>query len=221
MAFLIDRVLDPPTVDAIVEVLEDPAILDDGKKTAGRSAREVKDNQQARADAPQVVTAVNLVQDALRKHPVFRTAALPLRFAKTMFSRYAPGMQYGPHVDDAFIGGTRTDLSFTLSLSAPDQYEGGELVLKRHDGDEQVKPPRGAVYLYPSNSLHYVAPVTHGVRLAAVGWVQSRVRRDDQREMLFDLARALEFLPRTEEHRETRLLLLKTRNNLLRLWASA
>ena len=136
-----------------------------------------------------------------------------------MVNRYDEGMTYGAHVDDAFIGGTRTDLSFTLFLSHPDTYDGGELIVQRDDGDEAVKLPQGSLYLYPSDSIHYVAPVTRGSRLAAVGWIQSKVRQQEQRQILFDLSSALKQLPITEANHSARLKLLKVHNNLLRRWA--
>ena len=127
-------------------------------------------------------------------------------------------MQYGRHVDEAYIQGIRTDLSFTLFLNEPSSYEGGELVISRPDGDEEMKAQKGALYLYPSSSVHYVKPVTKGVRLVAVGWVQSRVRLDEKREILFDLSKALKQLPSEAPDNELKLLLLRTRNHLLRLW---
>ena len=145
-------------------------------------------------------------------------AALPQKFAKILISRYTPGMHYGAHIDDPVIAGTRTDLSFTLFLSDPESYQGGELILKKHDGDELVKLQKGALCLYPSTSLHHVAEVTSGTRLAAVGWVQSRVRLGDQREILFDLQKALNDIPDTPENHPARLSLLKAKSNLMRLW---
>ncbi len=219
MQIFLDNVLDVHSTKAVTDALADERLFEDGKRTAGRTAKRVKSNLQARPDAPEVRGAVKLVQKALLAHPVFRAAALPEKFAKIMFSRYGPGMRYGAHVDDPIIAGTRTDLSFTLFLSEPDSYEGGELVLTKHDGDEAVKLPMGALSLYPSTSLHHVAEVTSGIRLAAVGWVQSRVRLAEHREVLFDLHRALVQLPDTPENQEARLNILKAKSNIMRLWA--
>ncbi|MEO1335249.1 MAG: Fe2+-dependent dioxygenase, partial [Myxococcota bacterium] len=160
-----------------------------------------------------------LLEKALLKNADFKAVALPEKIVRLSFSRYTEGMRYGAHVDDAFIGGRRTDLSFTLFLSEPESYGGGELVIQRYDGDEQIKLPKGSLYLYPSDSLHYVAPVEFGTRLAAVGWVHSRVRMDEQRAVLFDLDRALRRLPRNDETHDIRLTLLRARNSLLRMWA--
>ena len=218
MPYLIDQAVDAFTIDAIVEQLEQEAVLEDGKRTAGGLAKSVKDNQQAKSELPAIAAARKLIEQSLRKNEVFRAAALPLRFAKIILSRYEEGMQYGRHVDEAYIQGIRTDLSFTLFLNEPSSYEGGELVISRPDGDEEMKAQKGVLYLYPSSSVHYVKPVTKGVRLVAVGWVQSRVRLDEKREILFDLSKALKQLPSEAPDNELKLLLLRTRNHLLRLW---
>ena len=219
MAFFIDNALDRHTLDAVVETLQDPALFEDGSKTAKGAARAVKNNEQARSDIDVIRGAQKIVQKALLNHPDLKAAALPLKIARLTFSRYTAGMQYGAHVDDPFIHGARTDLSFTLFLSAPDTYVGGDLVVIQNDGEETVKLPQGSLYLYPSSSLHYVAPVETGVRLAAVGWIQSRVRLDEHRSILFDLYQAIQRLPNTDEFRDTRLKLLRARNSLVRLWA--
>lgn len=219
MAIFIENVLDVHSIEAIIDTLDSQEVFEDGKKTAGATAKTVKANLQAKPENTEVVGARKMVEQAVLANPIFTSAALPLKLAKVMFSRYDPGMTYGAHVDEAFIAGTRTDLSFTLFLSDPETYTGGELVVKRHDGDEQIKLPQGSLYLYPSTSLHYVAPVTSGARLVAVGWAQSRVRLAEHREILFDLASALRQLPRSEENAEARLQILKTQSNLMRLWA--
>ena len=219
MQIFLDNVLDVHTINALANTLADPRLFEDGKRTAGRTAKRVKSNLQARPDAPEVKGATKLVEKSLLAHPVFRAAALPAKFAKIMFSRYTPGMRYGTHVDDPFIAGTRTDLSFTLFLSDPESYEGGELILNKHDGDEPIKLPKGALALYPSTSLHHVAEVTAGSRLAAVGWVQSRVRSAEHREILFDLHHALAQLPGNAANQDARLSLLKAKSNMMRLWA--
>ncbi len=218
MQIFLDKVLDTPTLHAITEQLADDTLFEAGTVTAGRTARQVKNNQQARAVATEVRGAARLVEKALFAHPVFNAAAQPQKLAKILFSRYRPGMCYGTHVDDPYIADTRTDLSFTLFLSDPADYDGGELVIQRHDGDEPVKLAAGGLVLYPSSSLHQVTEVTRGERFAAVGWIQSRVRLAEQRETLFDLYNALAQLPDTKENQPARLSLLKVRGNLMRLW---
>jgi len=218
MSILVNNVLDVHTTEAIRSVLEDVSLFQDGSKTAGKTARKVKHNLQANPRATNIIGAAKKVEQALSSNPSIKRAAQPARFAKVMFSRYEPGMNYGAHVDDAIIAGTRTDLSFTLFISEPDSYEGGELVLRKSDGEDSIKLPSGSLFLYPSNSIHYVAPVTSGVRLAAVGWIQSKIKLAEHREILFDLSNALLQLPETNENHELRLSLLKVKNNLMRLW---
>lgn len=219
MALFIDDIIDIHTLNAITEVLDDKQLFENGKRTASGSAKSVKNNMQA-LNSGSVSGALKLLEKALLENSALRNAAIPETFVKIMFNRYDSGMSYGAHVDEAFIAGARTDLSFTLFLSDPNSYEGGELVIKRDDGDEQVKLPKGSLYLYPSNTIHYVAPVTSGSRLSAVGWIQSKVRLQEQRQVLFDLSTALNALPSgsTAEH-DTRLTLQNVRNNLLRMWA--
>ena len=135
-----------------------------------------------------------------------------------MFSAYEPGMRYGSHVDDALMQGMRTDVSFTLFLSDPDSYDGGELVIESASGEDAMKLPAGSLVAYPSTALHHVAAVTRGTRLAAVGWARSYVRDGAQREMLFDLdtARRQIFAEggKTPEYD----LVSKSLANLLRMW---
>jgi len=219
MPILVENVLDVYTLDAISSTLKDDSLFEDGKKTAGKSARRVKNNLQARPDALEVKGAAKMVEQSLNQHPIIRNAALPAKFAKIMFNRYNPGMTYGAHIDDAIINNTRTDLSFTLFLSDPESYEGGELTLQQHDGNDQIKLPAGSLYLYPSNTLHYVEPVRAGSRLAAVGWIQSRIRLEEQRSILFDLYTSLKQLEDKDENKAARLNLLKVQSNLIRLWA--
>ncbi len=191
----------------------------DGRATAGWHARLVKDNEQARRDDPEARRVLDFVRGRLLEHPVFVAAARPKAFAGLLIGRYRPGMRYGRHVDDALMGGVRTDLSFTLFLSEPDSYEGGALVIEDPEGEVEIRLPAGSLYLYPSTTLHRVDPVTRGERLAVVGWVRSFVRDSLAREILFDLetARRLEF----ERNGKSEVfdLLSKSLANLLRRWA--
>lgn len=218
MAILVDNLLDVHSVKAVLDSMTDELFLDGGR-TAGKTARAVKKNLQADPKASSVVAAARLVEGALRKHPLVVNAAHPDKLSNIIISRYDAGMTYGSHVDNAFIQGTRTDLSFTLFLSDPADYDGGELVLQKHDGDDVIKLPQGSVYIYPSHEIHYVAPVTRGVRYAAVGWIQSRVKSDEHRTVLFDLYLALQQMADNEENKQARLQILKVRNNLMRMWA--
>src|SRR5262249_4486752 len=148
-----------------------------GKRTAGAAARGVKENLQADGANPRVRALARFVVEALERHPLFSIAARPARLTPVMFSRYEPGMTYGAHTDDALMGAgegrLRTDLAFTLFLAERSSYEGGALVVESALGEQEVALEAGDAVLYPAGSIHRVAPVTSGARLAAVGWVQS------------------------------------------------
>jgi PKHD-type hydroxylase len=208
-------VLSSAEVSAIVETLKESAFTS-GKSTAGGHAQAVKDNEQAQERAVRPV--LTKVEQTLEAHPVFKAAARPRRFVKTMISRYRKGMEYGLHVDEPMMNGVRTDLSFTLFLSKPEDCDGGELVIEGHDGDRAFKLPAGSLILYPSSTLHRVAPVKSGERLAVVGWVRSLIRNNEDRELLFDLETALAELRRQAADRAILDALYKVRANLLRKW---
>lgn len=195
------------------------ADFSDGARTAGWNARPVKHNLQATHDA-----AAQLVQQALNRHPLFRTAVFPSRLRAPLFSRYLPGMSYGTHIDNPLMGTTtplRADLAVTLFLSEPADYEGGELVLDTHSGTQAYKLEAGQALVYPATTLHRVAEVTRGERLAAVLWVQSLVRDAAQREILFDVDTVRRSLWQQAGEVSTPEfeLLSKTHANLLRAWA--
>lgn len=189
----------------------------DGRRTAGWAAAGVKDNQQA-LGSPALEALTESLVDRLKSHPVFELAVRPKRFINATFSRYVTGSAYGTHVDNAIMQGERTDVSFTLFLSDPDHYDGGELVIETASGEEEIKLDAGSIFAYPSTTLHRVNPVTRGERLAMVGWVRSYVRDAARRELLFDLETArrgvFDRLGKTPEFD----LLSKTSANLLRLW---
>lgn len=190
-----------------------------GKRTAGGAARGVKENLQADANDPRVQALERFVAEALTRHPLFAIAARPAKLSRVMFSRYEPGMTYGAHTDDALMGDVRTDLAFTLFLSDRKAYEGGALVIESTLGEQEVALEAGDAILYPAGSIHRVAPVTRGARLAAVGWVQSLVADQAQRETLFDLSVARTRLAQANAPRDELLLLDKSISNLLRMWA--
>jgi len=194
-----------------------------GKRTAGAAARGVKENLQADGADPRVKELERFVAGALRRHPLFEIAARPARLSRLLFSRYEPGMTYGAHTDDALMGTgddkLRTDLAFTIFLADRNSYEGGELVVASALGEQAIGLDAGDAILYPAGSIHHVAPVTRGVRLAAVGWVQSRVPDGAQRETLFDLSVARARLADAGAARDELLRLDKSISNLLRMWA--
>jgi PKHD-type hydroxylase len=189
----------------------------DGKATAGWSARLVKSNLQA-SRGPELERVRGLVDTRLREHPVFALAVRPKTILGPMFSRYEPGHAYGAHVDDALMGGVRTDVSFTLFLAEPDSYDGGELVIDTAAGEEAFKLSAGSVVAYPASTLHRVMPVTRGARLAAVGWVRSFVRDPARRELLFDLETARRRLFDRDGKSAESDLLAKCAANLVRMW---
>ena len=189
----------------------------DGATTAGWSARLVKSNLQA-GDSPHIARLRGFVEERLRGNPVFALSTRPKVVIGPLFSRYQPGHTYGTHVDDALIGGVRTDASFTLFLADPDTYEGGELIIETTSGEESFKLPAGSLVTYPATTLHRVAPVTRGERLGAAGWVRSYVRDPAQRELLFELETARRRLFDQHGKTEEGDLLAKCAANLMRLW---
>lgn len=183
----------------------------------------MKENLQARGDDPRTQALERFVGAALERHPLFAIAARPHRLSRLLFSRYEPPMAYGAHTDDALMEGgggrLRTDLAFTLFLSDAAAYEGGALVVESPLGEQAIKLEAGDAILYAAGSIHRVAPLTHGVRLACVGWIQSLVIDAAQREILFDLSLARSRLAEAGAAREDLLRLDKAISNLLRLWA--
>jgi PKHD-type hydroxylase len=185
----------------------------DGLITAGPAASRVKRNLQLEPGTPDALELGEIVKKALLGNDKFPPLALPRRLTPALFSRYENGMEYGSHTDDAVRSrdGLRTDLAGTLFLSEPDTYEGGELIVNNN----AVKPPAGDLVLYPATTVHRVAPVTRGVRLAAVFWVQSLVRSQEQRELLLTLHSAL---ARLGDH-PAAVSVEAVQQNLLRMWA--
>lgn len=213
----IDDLFAAEELAAIQDVLADPALYEDGRLTAGWHARAVKQNLQARAGAL-ADGVLAKIEAALMKHEVFVAAVRPKRLVKLLISRYGSGMTYGTHVDDALMDGQRTDISFTLFLSDPRSYEGGELVIEDGYQERRVKLEAGQLILYPSTSLHRVEGVTDGIRMATVGWARSYIRQSEQREILFDLETSLRQVHEVEGKSPLFDRLVKTRTNLLRFW---
>jgi len=214
----IHRVLDASQLAGLTPLLE-AGTYRDGRETAGWHARLAKDNQQADPNDAGLRAAAELVGERLLQHELFALAVRPKRLAPVMISRYAAGKSYGSHTDDAMMGGLRSDVSFTVFLSGTSDYEGGELVLERPEGEQSFKLEAGDAVVYPSTSLHRVNRVESGTRLVAVGWAQSLVRRADQRELLFDLDTARRSLFAREGKSAEFDLLSKCVSNLLRDWA--
>jgi len=197
----------------------------DGRVTAGHRSEQIKNNLQVPEGHPVARRLGGIILTELERNPLFLSAALPLKIVPPLFNSYKGGQTYGAHVDGAIrpVTGTphrvRTDLSASLFLSAPDDYEGGELVIADTFGTHRVRLPAGDLILYPGTSLHRVEPVTHGIRLASFFWIESMVRDDGQRQLLFDLDTAIQQLAATVPENPAVDQLLNVYNNLLRQWA--
>jgi PKHD-type hydroxylase len=198
------------------------AVFEDGKKTAGWAARQVKHNLQLSKSDKVHSDVSELALNAIARNEVVQAAALPRTYRPPLISRYETGMSYGRHVDDAIMGSppVRADLSYTLFLSEPEDYQGGELILELTEGDHSYKLAAGSLLLYPSTTLHRVAEVTAGIRLVVVGWIQSLCADPRLREVLFDLYRARRILFERDGKSEVVDLLSKTQSNLLRSFAN-
>lgn len=220
MIVCIENVLDVSAVAACRKTAAE-ADYRDGKETAGWAARLVKNNLQMRPGAPGYRRIAERVEAALRASEVFMAAALPRILPAPLISRSEAGMGYGPHVDDALMGepAVRTDLSYTLFLSEPEEYEGGELILESSAGEQPYKLAGGSLVLYPATYLHRVASVRSGTRLVVAGWVQSYVRDAAHRELLFELQRARRGVFAKLGKCEEFDLLSRTSHNLLRTWS--
>lgn len=224
MLLPIANVLTPEKVAQARKTL-DAANWVDGKVTAGRQSAMTKDNMQLPEDAPEARQLGDMILDALGKNALFVSAALPLRVFPPLFNRYQGGQAFGTHVDNAIrqVTGTphriRTDLSATLFLAAPEEYDGGELVVEDTYGVQNVKLPAGHMVLYPATSLHHVRPVTRGARIASFFWIQSMVRDDGQRTLLFDLDLSIQKLNNEQRNSDVSVQLTGVYHNLLRRWA--
>lgn len=217
MDYQIIPALEPAQVGHVLQVLNSHPFVD-GKATASGIARDVKDNLQAERAGDSLTALDTLITDALYANPLFQAFAFPRRVRPPIYSRYEPGMNYGAHVDGAIMNDhghlLRADLSVTLFLSEPDTYDGGELVIELSSGEEEIKLAAGEAVVYSSDTIHRVAPVTRGVRMVAVTWVQTAVHDARIRTLLFDLYRVIQ---QVESKEDPRLLLSKTYNNLLRM----
>ncbi|HJQ40284.1 MAG TPA: Fe2+-dependent dioxygenase [Thermoanaerobaculia bacterium] len=197
----------------------------DGRVTAGHQSSRAKDNEQLPENHPVAREVGESIVTALARNPLFRSAALPLHVFPPLFNRYQGGQSFGSHVDNAVrqVAGTahqlRTDLSATLFLSEPDEYDGGELTVEDTFGVQSVKLAAGNMILYPASSLHHVRPVTRGARVSSFFWIQSMVRDDGERTLLFDLDLSIQRLGADHPDHASVLQLTGVYHNLLRRWA--
>jgi PKHD-type hydroxylase len=197
----------------------------DGRVTAGHQSARAKDNMQVPEDHPAARQVGDQIVQALQRNALFISAALPLRVFPPLFNLYSGGQSFGSHVDNAIrhVTGTghriRTDLSATLFFTGPDEYDGGELMIEDTYGVHAVKLPVGHLVLYPSTSLHHVRPVTGGARICSFFWIQSMVRDDGLRTLLFDLDSAIQRINRDVPDHPCAVQLTGVYHNLLRRWA--
>jgi PKHD-type hydroxylase len=219
-----------PDVLTAEQVTQARQILDraewvDGRVTAGPQSARTKDNQQLPEDSAAARELGQMILSALQRNPLFITAALPLQVFPPLFNRYQGGQSFGTHVDNAIrqIPGTphriRTDLSATLFFSGPEDYDGGELVVEDTYGVHSVKLPPGHLVLYPSTSLHHVRPVTRGARICSFFWIQSMIRDDGARTLLFDLDASIQSISRDLPDHPSAVQLTGIYHNLVRRWA--
>lgn len=223
-------VLEIPNVLSAEQVKEARRVLDaadwvDGRVTAGHQGAKVKDNLQIPAEHPAARQVGQLILQALAQNPLFLSSALPLHILPPMFNRYSGGQQFGTHVDGSIrqIPGTnqriRTDLSCTLFLAGPEEYDGGELIIEDTYGTKGVKLAAGNMILYPASSLHHVRPVTRGTRLCSFFWIQSMIRDDGRRSLLFDLDVGIQRIGADHPNHPSTVQLAGVYHNLLRQWA--
>ncbi|HAF40602.1 MAG TPA: Fe2+-dependent dioxygenase [Sphingobium sp.] len=213
---------------ADIRAIIDAADWVDGNVTSGHQSALAKRNLQLPEECDAAKRAGQMILDALGRSPLFIAAALPLKIFPPLFNSYAGGQAFGVHVDNAVriqVGTgfrVRSDLSITVFLEAPDAYDGGELTIETNFGVQQVKLPAGHAVLYPSSSLHRVEPVTRGRRVASFFWLQSMIRDDGARQMLFDLDRSVQGVAAAmgQDHDEV-IRLTGVYHNLLRRWADA
>jgi PKHD-type hydroxylase len=197
----------------------------DGNVTSGHQSAQAKYNEQVPEESAEAKELGAQVVEALARSPLFFSAALPKHVFPPLFNRYGKGMTFGSHVDGAIRTHgpsrlrIRTDLSATLFLSAPGEYDGGELLVEDTYGVQRVKLDAGSLVLYPATSLHRVEPITRGVRVASFFWVQSMVREDAQRSVLFDLDMAIVRLTREHPGDPALVSLVGVYHNMLRMWA--
>ena len=218
----IKGILDPQQL-AAARTLITAGKYTDGSTSAGMAARRVKHNEELALDQAQMSKLNNLVMNSLVQHPVYRSAAMPLKIAAPYYAHYTKGMSYGEHVDDPIMGqGSelyRSDVSVTIFLNSPDDYDGGELVIQTAFGEQQVKLPAGDAVLYPSSSVHRVAEISRGERLVAVSWIQSLVSEPEKRALLHEINQARETLLREQPDADATRQVNQSYVNLVRMWS--
>lgn len=227
MLIQIPNVLTPEQVVHARKLLDEADWID-GKVTAGYQSAKAKDNMQLPEGHPVAKELGEMILAALSSNPLFHASALPLRIFPPLFNRYSGGQSFGTHVDNAIRQHPlapvriRTDLSATLFFAAPEEYDGGELCIEDTYGVHKIKLPPGHMVLYPSTSLHHVTPVTRGARICSFFWLQSMIRDDSKRSLLFDLDLGIQKLARDRADdpvaSQVSVQLTGVYHNLLRQW---
>ena len=221
MLIKIPDLLSPKQLEAVCSVLRQGHFVD-GKRSAGKNASLAKNNQEFVADQDDYAALNNVVMTELVRHPTYLQSAMPAKVCAPIYARYTTGMAYGGHIDDPIMGPPdsryRSDISISIFLNGPQEYEGGELCIETPQGEVEIKLPAGHAILYPSTSYHSVNEVTAGERLVAICWVQSCIRRADQREILVQLDQARESLANAVDSTTYKQINLSY-TNLFRLWA--
>ncbi len=218
---IIPKLLDGKRLHALISTLK-TANFADGKLSAGDIAKQVKNNQEAEIERDRLNALNGIVIGAYLHNPDFQQFALPYRMAEPFYARYQAGMYYGEHVDDPVMGTNiryRSDISTTLFLSDPDEYEGGELSLQTPSGPHTFKLNSGEALVYPSSYLHQVREVIAGERLVAIGWTQSLVRSAEQRQLLSTLSEVRDELHQTGNPTDTAAKVNNCYSNLIRMWS--
>jgi PKHD-type hydroxylase len=221
MLVIIPSVIGPKDLELVSQLFEQAEFVD-GKLSAGMAAQLVKKNEEMDQKSDIYKQLNGLVLRNLMRHPVFKNAALPNKMGSPFYARYRQGKQYGDHIDDPVMGAPhyfRTDVSTTVFLSGPDEYEGGELVVRTTYGEKVMKLPAGHAVVYPSHSLHHVNEVISGERRVMVTWIQSMIRNAEQREILFGMNSVREKLLRKAPTDEDTKKLDIAYANLVRMWA--
>ncbi len=223
----IPHILSTEQVTHCRRLLEDAAQWIDGGVGTGHQSGKVKKNMQLPQDSPTARQLQEVILSALDRNLLFKSAALPAKIYPPSFNRYEGGQTYGNHIDNAIlqVRGTqqrvRTDISATLFLTDPDEYDGGELIVNDTYGAHSVRLPAGHMILYPSSSIHRVTPVTRGTRLASFFWIHSLIRQDAQRTLLFNMDMAIVQLRQQMDDNDNSIVALTScYHNLLRMWAT-
>ena len=222
MLITIPDVLNKNQIEHIQQILNQSSFID-GKLSAGKHAKRVKNNEELSSNDRMLNELNNLVMGSLVQNKTYQNAAFPHRIATAFYARYGSGMAYGDHIDDPIMGPPgatyRTDVSITIFLNNPDNYEGGELSINTSFGTQKFKLPAGHAIMYPSGTLHHVAEVTKGERLVAVTWCQSMIRDPAKRELLYNLNQARESLMEKDPDSDETAKVDTTYINLVRMWS--